>query len=102
MFSYKYGETLLYDKVNEDIVLDMDFDNDGEDEQYEYSAFFWGTINHPISLDGINYISLLSYEIATNNYFLTTFKVENNEKTVILNHLISFDEKFIIERNGDE
>ncbi len=132
IFSYKYGEDLLYHKVDEDISFDMDLNNDGKKEDYEYISYFWGTINHPISLevqidsenilssilefndvstplgievfslDGVNYISLLSYEIGTSNYSFTTCKVENNEKTVILNHLITFDEKFIIERNEDE
>lgn len=130
MFYNKYEWRMLYDNVNEGMVIDCDINNDGDIEHYEYDSIFWGTINRPISLEfngknseedlstinkllsfndlgiplgieifsfeGINYIGVLSYELGTNNHCLTTFKLDNDEFTVVLNHFITFDEKFIV------
>lgn len=130
MFYDKYDREMLYEDVNEFINLDIDVNNDGKNEHYEYESLFWGTINQPIflefkdessdediliinevlsfndlgtpigieifTLEGINYIGVLSYELGTNNHCLTTFKLENDEMTVVLNHFITFDEKFIV------
>lgn len=130
MFVKKYS-SLLYDNVNESMVLDSDIDNNGDIEHYEFESIFWGTINRPISLEfnreeteeediklieevirfndlgiplgleiftsvGTNYVSVLYYELGTNNHCLTTFKLEKDEMTVIMNHLITFNEKFIV------
>lgn len=48
------------------------------------------------TLQDIHYIGILSYELGTNNHCLTTFKLENEEMTLVLNHLITFNEKFIV------
>jgi len=130
MFYDKYDREMLYEDVNDVIILDIDVNNDGENEYYEYESLFWGTINQPIflefkdessdedllvinevlsfndlgtpigieifTLEGINYIGVLSYELSTNNHCLTTFKLEKDEMTVVLNHFITFDEKFIV------
>lgn len=130
MFVEKY-DSLFYDNVNETMILDVDIDNDGDVEHYEYESIFYGTINNPISLelrtglisekdlniiqevlsfndlaipiglevfnlDGVNYVGVLSYELGTNNHCLTTFKLGNDKLIVIANHLITYNEKFII------
>lgn len=130
MFVEKY-DSLFYDNVNETMILDVDIDNDGDVEHYEYESIFYGTINKPISLefrtgltseedlniiqevlnfndlaipiglevfnlDGVNYVGVLSYKLGTNNHCLTTFKLGNGKLIVITNHLITYNEKFII------
>lgn len=130
MFVEKYN-SLVYENVNESMIIDVDIDNNGDIEHFEYEAIFYGTINRPLSIDfrtgltseddlkaiekilnfndlgvpigletfsleEINYVSVLSYELGTNNHCLTTFKIENDEVLVISNHLILYDEKFII------
>lgn len=135
MFIEKYN-SVLYDNVNETITLDIDVDNNGDIEHFEYESIFYGTINNPLSmdfktgltseedlktieeilkfndlgvpigleifsLDNVNYISVLSYELGTNNHCLTTFKLENDKFMVISNHLITYDEKFIISDDND-
>lgn len=130
MFYKKYKWRMLYENVNESLVIDTDINNDGDLEHYEYESIFWGTINRPITLEfrgenkeedlslinkillfndlgipigieiftleGINYIGVLSYELGTNNYCLSTFMLEDDEMTLILNHLITFNEKIIV------
>ncbi|WP_105620064.1 tetratricopeptide repeat protein [Vallitalea okinawensis] len=130
MFVIKYN-SLLYENVNESMIIDIDINNDGDSEHYEYHAMFYGTINNPLSLDikeelsteedlatieqvlrfndltvpiglevftinGENYIGVLSYEIGTNNHCFTTFLIENEEYTLISNHLIAYNEEFIV------
>lgn len=130
IFVEKYG-SLLYENINENILLDSDIDNDGDIEHYEYKSIFQGTINRPVSiefhgqttsdydlfvinqvlrfsdlgmpigieiftLEGVNYVGVLSYELGTNNHCLTTFRLENEKMTVIMNHLITFNERFIV------
>jgi TPR repeat protein len=135
MFVLKYG-SLLYENLNESMVLDIDIDNDNSIEHYEYDAIFYGTINRPIGLEvkegltseedletinmvlgfsditipiGIetftqkdaNYVSVLSYGLGTNNHCLTTFLLEENKRTIISNHLITFSERFIVTEDNE-
>lgn len=135
MFVKKYG-SLLYEKVNELVLLDFDVNNDGKVEHYELEAMFYGTINRPLSLEfrdgltseedlmvidevlkfgdytvpiglecfshnGKNYLSVLSYDLGTNNHCFTTFLLEHNEINVIANHLIILNEGFIISNLDD-
>lgn len=130
MFVKKYN-SILYEHVNETLTVDVDIDNDGVSEHYEYGSLPWGTINRSISLefrsglsseddmsviskvldfndlatplglefftiDDVNFVSLLGYELGTNNYCFTTFKIDGEQVSVIINHLITCDEIFII------
>ncbi len=97
---YKY-EALFYGTINRPTALEFESTNSEEDVAIINKILKFNDLGVPIgleifTLEGINYVGVLSYALGTNNYCLTTFKLENDEFTVVLNHFITFDEKFIL------
>ncbi len=98
--NYKY-EALFYGTINRPTALEFESTNSEEDVAIINKILKFNDLGVPIgleifTLEGINYVGVLSYALGTNNYCLTTFKLENDEFTVVLNHFITFDEKFIL------
>lgn len=100
--SYEY-ETLFYGTINRPLYMELSTKETSEkDREIINKVLAFNDLARPIGIeifskDNTDYVSVVAYEEGSNNHCLTTFKLEKDKMTVISNHLIVFDEKFIIE-----
>jgi hypothetical protein len=93
--------------INHPIVLEFNsVENREEDIELVNQMLYFNDLSVPLGIetytvDGLNYVSVLAYETGTDNFCFTTFKMEDNEVMLLLNHLIYFDEQYVISENNN-
>ncbi len=88
--------------INVPIFLDISNDTKQKDLALIHKATKFNDLITPLGIEiftvnKTNYLAILGYQEGTNNYALTTYKLEKDDITLVLNHLISFHEYFTVE-----